>query len=167
MMSISIAQWFDWAVSVVNFSIMFFLFRLVVIVPMEQAVRLREQRVVLRLKEIEDIRVEAEAKKEIFQAKFGDVEAALADIKTSSERSLSLAKLKIDEKAASEERYVLEKAKVEAESMAREVEVEIRTKVASLAVERAEALLISALDAKAQNAIVAAAVKKVGVLNAS
>ena len=167
MISMHTSQVFDWLVSVVNFAIMFSLFRLVVIVPMEQAVRLRRQRVSLRLKEIEAIRVEAEAKQAEFQEKFGNVEAMLSEIKVNADRSLAQARGKIEEKAEAEERYVLDKARAEAESLRREVENEIRARVAAEAVARAERILTSSLDAGAQNAIVTAGVKKVGELSAT
>ena len=167
MISMHASQVFDWLVSVVNFAIMFSLFRLVVIIPMEQAVRLRRQRVSLRLKEIEAIRVEAEAKQAEFQEKFGNVEAMLSEIKVNADRSLVQAKGKIEEKAEAEERYVLDKARAEAESLRREVENEIRARIAAEAVAMAERILTSSLDAGAQNAIVTAGVKKVGELSAT
>lgn len=167
MLGMSGAQIFDWLVSVVNFVIMFSLFRLVVIIPMEQAVRLREQRVRLRLEEIEQIAAEAKAKQAEFETKFGDVDSILGDIKAASDRTLAQTKAKIEEKAAAEERYHLEKAKAEAAALRREVEQEIRSRVAGRAVTRAEAILGTALDAGAQNAIVMASVKKVGELSAT
>lgn len=161
------SQVFDWAVSLANFGIMFLLFRLVVIIPMQEAVKLREQRVALRLKEIEQTAKEAEATKADFEQKFGDVESVLADIKETSDRSLSQVKSRLEERAASEERYVLEKAKAEAESTRREAESAVRSKVAGNAVARAEAMLADALDASAQNKILAASVSQVGGLSAS
>lgn len=167
MISMETAQIFDWLVSLVNFTIMFILFRLVVIIPMEQAVRLREQRVRLRLTEIDAIKTEAEAKQAEFETKFGNVEATLAEIKANAERSLAQAKTKLEERTETEERYVLDKAKAEAESLRREVENEIRSRIASEAVARAEKILGGALDAGSQNAIVSAGVKKVGELSAT
>lgn len=167
MITMEPSQAFDWVVSVVNFAIMFALFRLVVIIPMEQAVRLRRQRVALRLKEIEAIASEAKAKQAEFEQKFGNVDAMLAEIKTNSERSTAQARAKIEEKAEAEERYLLDKARAEAESLRREVENEIRSRIAGEAVARAERILGSALDAGAQNAIVSAGVKKVGELSAT
>jgi F0F1-type ATP synthase membrane subunit b/b' len=163
----SLPQIFDWLVSLVNFALVFAVFRLVVILPMEQAVRLREQRVRLRLQEIDDIAKEAIAKQELFEAKFGDVDQVLAEIKANSERSLAQARAKAEEQAAAEERYLIQKAEAEAAALRREVETEIRSRIAKLAVARAEALLNSGLDAGAQNAIVQAGVKKVGELHAS
>lgn len=167
MINMELSQAFDWLVSVVNFAIMFTLFRLVVIIPMEQAVRLRRQRVALRLKEIEAIAAEAKAKQAEFEEKFGNVEAMLSEIKVSADRSMAQAKAKIEEKAEAEERYLLDKARAEAESLRREVESEIRSRIASEAVARAERILGSTLDAGAQNAIVSAGVKKVGELSAT
>lgn len=161
------AQLFDWVISVINFAIMFSLFRLVVIIPMEQAVKLRRQRVALRLKEIDQIAAEALARQEEFEAKFSDVETVLVDIKTASERNLAQAKVKIAEKADAEARYLLEKASVESKSLRRDAEAEVRSRIAAQAVSRAEAILNEALDAGAQNAIVAAGVKKVGELSAT
>lgn len=161
------AQVFDWLLSVFNFTILFVLFRLVVIIPMEQAVKLREQRVRLRLEEIEQIAAEAKAKQEEFEAKFSHVEEALSEIKAASERTLAQSRAKIEEKAAAEERYLLGKADAEAASLRREVEEEIRARVASQAVAKAEALLSRALDAGAQDAVVAAGVRKVGELSAT
>lgn len=161
------AQVFDWLLSVLNFTILFVLFRLVVIIPMGQAVKLREQRVRLRLEEIEQIAAEAKAKQEEFEAKFSDVEAALSDIKAASERTLAQTQAKIEEKAISEERYLLDKANAEAASLRREVEDEIRSRIASQAVIKAEALLNQALDGGIQDAVVAAGVKKVGELHAT
>lgn len=167
MLGMGPAQIFDWVISVVNFAIMFTLFRLVVILPMEQAVKLREQRVSLRLKEIEEIAAEAKARQDEFEVKFGNVEAVLAEIASTAARSQSQARTKIEEKAAAEERYLIDKATAEATALRREVEQEIRTRVAKQAIARAEALLTQSLDAGAQNAIVMAGVKKVGELNAS
>lgn len=166
-MSMEFPQLFDWFVSLINFAIMFVLFRMVVIVPMEEAVRLREQRVRLRLKEIDEIASEAKAKQEDFESKFGNVDTMLNEIKVSSDRNLAQAKVKIADKAAAEERYVLDKARIEADAMRREVEAEIRSRIAKQAITRAEAILSSTLDAGAQNAIVASGVKKVGELNAT
>jgi F-type H+-transporting ATPase subunit b len=167
MISMHLPQVFDWLVSLINFGLMFILFRMVVIVPMEQAVRLREQRVRLRLQEIEQIAAEAKARQEEFSVKFGDLDSVLAEIKDNSERSLARAKMKAEEKAGAEERYMKQKAEAEAESLRREVEAEIRARVTSQALARAEALLGSALDSAAQNAIVSAGVKKVGELRAT
>jgi F0F1-type ATP synthase membrane subunit b/b' len=167
MMSREFAHFFDWIISVINFGVMFYLFRLVVIVPMQEAVKLREQRVRLRLAEIEAIASEARAKQSEFEGKFGNVESTLAEIKTSAERSLAQARTKISEKAEAEERYILEKAGVEAAGLRREVETEIRTRIAGEAVTRAEAILSKTLDAAAQNSIVAAGVKRVGELHAT
>ena len=63
------SQVFDWLVSLVNFTIMFVLFRLVVIIPMQEAVKLREQRVALKLKEIAKTAEEAKSVKENFTTK--------------------------------------------------------------------------------------------------
>lgn len=167
MISMHTSQVFDWLVSVVNFAIMFSLFRLVVIIPMEQAVRLRRQRVSLRLQEIESIKAEALAKQAEFEEKFGNVEAMLSEIKVNADRSLAQARVKIEEKAEAEERYVLDKARAEAESLRREVENEIRARIAGEAVARAERILNNSLDAGAQNAIVTAGVRKVGELSAT
>jgi F0F1-type ATP synthase membrane subunit b/b' len=166
-MSMHLPQVFDWIVSLVNFGVLFILFRIVVIEPMEKAVRLREQRVKLRLQEIDRVAAEAKAKQEEFESKFSNVEAMLAEIKAASDRSLAQAKAKADEKAQADERYLLQKAEVEAASLMREVEVEIRKRIAGAAISRAEKLLVSALDSNAQNAIVSSGVKKVGELRAS
>lgn len=160
-------QVFDWVVSLFYFGVVFSIFRIIVIEPMAQATRLREQRVRLRLQEIDEIAAEAKAKQAEFEEKFGNVDAALEEIKSNSQRSLAQAAQKIEEKAESEERYVLEKARVEADSIRREVEGEIRSRIASRAVARAEAILGTALDAGTQNAIVTAGIKKVGGLSAS
>lgn len=167
MISMHLPQVFDWLVTLINFSIMFVLFRLVVIIPMEQAVRLREQRVRLRLAEIDQIAADAKARQEEFEAKFSNVEAMLDEIKGNSERMLARTMAKANEKAEAEERYLVQKAEAEAASLRHEVEKEIRYRVASQAVARAEALLASALDSGAQNAIVLAGVKKVGELRAT
>lgn len=158
---------FNWLVSLINFGIMFVLFRLVVILPMQETVKLREQRVALRLKEIAKISEDALATKETFQARFGEVDSVLAEVKETSERSLAQVKQRLEEKAEAEERYILEKAKAEAEAIKREAEAKIRSQVAQKAVERAEALLNFALDANSQNKILAASVKKMGELSAS
>lgn len=167
MISMQTTQVFDWLVSLVYFGVVFSIFRLVVIEPMAQATRQREQRVLLRLAEIDEIAREAKAKQAEFEEKFGNVDAALAEVQSSSERSSAKATQKIGDKAEAEERYVLEKARVEAESIRREVENEIRSRIASRAVVRAEAILGSALDAGTQNAIITSGIKKVGSLNAS
>lgn len=161
------SQIFDWLVSVFNFGVMFILFRLVVIIPMQEAVKLREQRVALRLKEIEQTASEAEETKKTFQARFGDLNTVLDEIKESSNRSLAQVKQRLEERAVSEERYVLEKAEAEAEAVKREAEATVRGKVAAGAVARAEALLSEALDATTQNKIISSAVKKMGELSAS
>ena len=115
-MSMTGSQVFDWLVSLANFGIMFILFRLVVIIPMQEAVKLREQRVALRLKEIEEIAEDAEKTKATFEERFGQVDTVLADVKQTSERSLSQAKQRLEERAVAEERYILEKAEAEGES---------------------------------------------------
>lgn len=161
------SQVFDWLISIVNFGIMFILFRLVVIIPMQSAVKLREQRVSLRLKEIEQIAKEAEETKASFEARFGEVEQVLAEIKVSSDRSLALVKQKLEDRAVAEEKYILEKAIAEAQSTKRDAEVKARSKVAARAVAQAESLLNSALDSSAQDKILAASVKQVGGLSAS
>jgi len=166
-MSMTGSQVFDWLVSLANFGIMFILFRLVVIIPMQEAVKLREQRVSLRLKEIEQIADEAEETKAKFQKRFGEVESVLAEIKENSQRSLSQAEQRLEEKAASEERYILEKAEAEAAALKREAEERVRSQVAARAVEKAESFLKSSLDASAQNKILTASVKKMGDLRAS
>lgn len=166
-LGISGAQIFDWFVAVVNFCIMFFIFRLVVIIPMQEAVKLREQRVALRLKEIEQTAREAEETKVTFQAKFGEIDTVLAEIKETSGRSLAQVKQRLEERAASEERYVLEKAEAEAEAIKREAESTVRSRLAESAIVRAEALLAEALDATAQDKIISSAVKKMGELSAS
>ena len=161
------AQIFDWLVSLGNFAVLFFLFRLVVILPMQEAVKLREQRVALRLKEIEQTAKEAEETKKTFEARFGDLDKVLVEIKESSERSLTQVKQRLEERAVSEERYVLEKAEAEAEAVNREAESTVRGKVAAGAVARAEALLSEALDASTQNKILSSSIKKMGELSAS
>ena len=166
-LSFELPQVFDWLVSLFNFAVMFAIFRLVCIIPVQEAVRLREQRVSLRLKEIAELAKDAEAKKADFEGKFGDVESVLAEVKEASERSQAQALAKVEEKAVAEEKYLLEKAEAEAESIARGVETEIRAKVTSLAVQRAEALLVENLGKGDHSKIVAASVKKVGGLSAS
>lgn len=167
MLGMQAPQIFDWLVSVVNFAVMFVGFKVIVIDPMGQAVRLREQRVRLRLQEIDRIATEAKAKQEEYEGRFGNVEEMLAEIKATSERTLAQAKTKVEEKAESEERYLLEKAEAEAVSLRREVELEIRSRIAKQAIARAETILSGALDASAQNAIFSAGVKKVGELSAT
>lgn len=166
-LSMTGAQVFDWLVSLFNFGVMFAVFRLVCIIPVQEAVRLREQRVKLRLKEIDELARDAEAQKLDFEGKFGDVDAVLAEVKDASDRSEAQALAKVEEKAVAEEKYLLEKAQAEAESIARGVEAEIRSKVTSLAVARAEALLVENLGKGDHGKIVAASVKKVGELHAS
>ncbi|MFA7480247.1 MAG: hypothetical protein WC314_07060 [Vulcanimicrobiota bacterium] len=161
------SQVFDWLVSLANFGIMFILFRLVVIVPMQEAVRLREQRVALRLKEIDQIAKDAEATKADFQEKFGKVDEMIGEVKASSERSLAQAKQKMEERSLAEERYIREKAEAEAKSIKREAEARVRSQLAGGAVSRAEAFLKEALDSNAQNKILAAAIKEIGELHAS
>ena len=161
------SQVFDWLVNIANFAVMFFLFRLVVIIPMMEAVKLRGQRVALRLKEIEEISKDAEETKATFQERFGAVGTVLAEIKDNSDRSLSQVKQRLEEKAASEERYILEKAKAEAEATKRNAEAKVRSQVAAKAVARAESLLDKALDSSAQNKVLAASVKQIGGLSAS
>jgi F0F1-type ATP synthase membrane subunit b/b' len=161
------SQVFDWLVSLANFGIMFILFRLVVIIPMQEAVKLREQRVALRLKEIDEIAEEAEQTKATFEERFGQVETVLAEVKQTSERSLSQAKQRLEERASAEERLVLEKARAEAAALRREVEATVRSRVASKAVAKAESFLASALDASAQNKIMSASVSKMGELSAN
>jgi F-type H+-transporting ATPase subunit b len=161
------AQVFDWLVSLANFGIMFVLFRLVVIIPMQDAVKLREQRVALKLKEIDQIAKDAEETKASFQEKFGKVDEMVAEVKASSERSLAQAKQKLEERAAAEERYIREKAEAEAQSIRREAEAQVRSRLAAGAVARAEALLKDALDASAHNQILSAGVKEIGGLSAS
>ena len=161
------AQVFDWLVSIANFGIMFILFRLVVIIPMQEAVKLREQRVALRLKDIEKISKDAKETKETFQARFGQVDTVIAEVKEASDRSLAQAKQRLEERAEAEERYILEKAKAEADALKREAEVRVRSQVADKAVARAEVLLNFALDAGSQNKILTASVKKMGELSAS
>ena len=160
-------QVFDWLVSLVNFGIMFLLFRLVVILPMQEAVKLREQRVALRLKEIEQIAKDAEATKADFEARFGEVDKVLAEVKETSARSLAQVKSRLEERALAEERYVLDKARAEAVSIRREADCKVRSQVAGAAVARAEALLAEALDASTQNKVLAAGVGKIGELGAS
>lgn len=161
------SQLVGWLVSLVNFAIMFALFRLVVILPMEEAGRLRKQRVALRLKEIEDVASQAKTKLAEFQEKFGGVEAVLAGMASAAERTVAQAKAKLEEKASAQESYVLERAKAEAKALGHEVEQEIRSRIAGQAVIRAQELLAEVLDAKAQNALLAADVKKVGELRAT
>ena len=70
-------------------------------------------------------------------------------------------------RAAAEERYIREKAEAEAKSLKREAEANVRSKLASGAVTRAEALLRDALDSNAQNKILSATIKEIGDLHAS
>jgi F0F1-type ATP synthase membrane subunit b/b' len=157
-------QVFDWVVSLANFGIMFLLFRLVVIIPMQEAVKLREQRVALRLKEIEQMAQDAEATRAEFEVRFGEVDKVLAEVKKTSERSLAQVQQRLQERAEAEERYVLDKAKAEAVSLKRDAENKVRAQVASSAVARAEALLIEALDSSAQNKVLTASVQRMGEL---
>lgn len=166
-MSMTGAQIFDWLVSVVNFGVMFLLFRLVVIVPMQEAVKLREQRVKLRLAEIDEIAADAKATKAEFEARFGEVDKVLADVKAASDRTLSQTKQSLAEKAESEERYILGKAKAEAESIRREAQATVRARLAADAISKAEASLKERLDSAAQNKILMASVKKMGELSAT
>ena len=166
-MSMTGSQVFDWLVSLANFGIMFVLFRLVVIIPMQDAVKLREQRVALRLKEIDQIAKDAETTKADFQEKFGKVDEMIAEVKATSERSLAQAKQNLEERAVAEERYIREKAEAEAKSLKREAEAKVRSKLAGGAVARAESLLRDALDSNAQNKILSAAIKEIGELHAS
>lgn len=160
-------QVFDWAVTAVNFGVMFMLFRLVVIVPMQEAVKLRGQRVRLRMKEIAGMAEEAQAKQASFEEKFGNLEQVVADVKENAERSQAQARAKIEAKAEAEERYLLEKAKAEAEALIRETQDQIRSEVTSRAVARAEEILNDVLDASAQNKIVSTSIERVGELSAS
>lgn len=161
------SQVFDLLINLVNFGVMFILFRLVVILPMQDAVKLRGQRVALRLKEIDGIAKEAEETKASFQERFGQVDGVLAEIKETSDRSLSQTQQRLEEKASSEERYILEKAKAEAEAAKRDAEAKVRSKVAGAAVAKAEALLKKSLDDSVQDKVLAFSTKQVGGLNAS
>lgn len=161
------SQVFDWLVSLVNFTIMFALFRLVVILPMQEAVKLREQRVALRLKEIKKASEDAEAAKTKYKDFFGNVDSVVAEVKENSERSLAQVTKRLEEKAEAEERYILEKANAEAEAVKRDAEATVRSQMAQKAVARAEVLLNFALDTSSQNKILTASVKKMGELSAS
>lgn len=166
-MSMTGAQVFNWLVSLANFGIMFLLFRLVVIIPMQEAVRLREQRVALRLKEIEEIEREALETKAQFETRFSEVDTVISEVKATADRSLAQVKQRLQEKAAAEERYVLEKAQAEAVSLRHDTQVKVRSRVAGDAVSRAERMLESALDSSAQDKILTASIQRVGVLSAT
>ena len=166
-MSMTGEQVFNWAVSLANFGIMFILFRLVVIIPMQEAVRLREQRVALRLKEIDEIEREAQETKSRFETRFSEVASVIAEVKATADRSLAQVKQRLDEKALAEERYILAKADAEAVSLRHEAQVKVRSIVAGDAVARAERLLETALDSSYQDRILAASVQRMGELSAT
>ncbi len=164
-MTITGQQMFDFIITLINFSIMFMLFRIVVIIPMQDAVRLREQRVKLRLKEIEELAESAKSRRDEFKERFGNLDGALEEIRVVSGRSIEQVQAKLAEQTAQEEQFLLRKAKAEADALRREVEQEIRAEIAAVAVKKAEAALASRMGAKEHADVLSASIKKVGGLS--
>ncbi len=160
-------QMFDFIITLINFTIMFMIFRLVVIIPMQEAVRLREQRVKLRLSEIEELAESARERKEEFEVRFGDFDSTVQGIREGSERLVSQASARIAEQAEQEEKFLLAKAQAEADALRREAEKEIRTHIVTLAIARAEEMISDGASTSVHNDVISASIEKVGGLRAS
>ena len=160
-------QIFAWGVSVVNFAIMFVLFRLVVIEPMFEAVELREKKVRNRLAEIDDILKEVSAMQVKYEVQMENLDEELAKVRESAASTVKRTVTRIEEKAEAEATYVLEKADREANSMQREVEAELRERITAGAIARARTLLEKAIDKKTQGLTMEHVVDKVGELSAT
>lgn len=166
-MSITPSMVFDLAVSVLNFGIMFILFRLVVIEPMFEAVALREKRVVDQLAEVDEIMTEAEELQSRYQARMNTLEDELAEIQSLQNNTLERSKNRILDKTETEVAHIIEKAELEAENIMRQMRAEMSQRVAGDAVAKARELLEKTINKKTQDKILYRAVDQVGELHAS
>ncbi len=166
-MGITPDQVFNLVVSLINFTVMFILFKLVVIEPMFEAVELREKRVRDRLAEIDKIMADANEMQAKYEAQMEELDQALEEIQRSAKNTVKRNKTRIEEKAEADAHHVVDKAKRDSQGLRREVEAEIRSTIASGAVTRARQVLQDALDKKTQGKTMEYLVEKVGGLSAS
>lgn len=166
-MSVTPSMLFDFGVSLVNFFIMYQLFRIVVVEAMVTEVKRREKVVSDKLVEIDEARAEAQAMQEKYEQRMAKLDDELAEIQASAQNTIRRSKSKIEEQAEREASYILDKANRESDHMEYLLRKELQEKVAREAVAKARDLLAEAADKKTQDKFLTFAVDKVGELSAS
>lgn len=160
-------QIFNFVVSVVNFFIMFILFRLVVIEPMQEAVVVREARAKEQIAEAEAILEEARRLHEKHTTELANLDQELARVKEAGESLATRSVKKIEEQAEREATHIVSRAHLEADALRRRTEHALRQRMATEALARARRMLAEHVDSKAQQQIVEHVVGKVGELSAT
>ncbi|MBI3926289.1 MAG: ATP synthase F0 subunit B [Armatimonadetes bacterium] len=158
---------FNFLVSFVNFLIFAVAFQFIVIEPMIRAVRERGEKVRARFREIEGLLAEASEMREKYRDQTAGLEAEKARLKESADREVERVVRRIEEKGKLEADHILEKARTEADMLRVRATDEVRSFMASRAVERARELLQKSLDSNTHRGILEQAVDKVGRLHAS
>lgn len=156
----------QWVTDCINFVLMYVMFRLVVVVPMQEAVQLREQRVKERLTEVDGVLEEARALRRKYEQQMQGLDQELTQVKQAADNTIERTATRIAAQAASEAEYIIERAGHEVNMLRQRAEHEVRQRLASEALARARRLLREHLDAAASRKIVAHAVSRVGELHA-
>ncbi|MEW6277308.1 MAG: ATP synthase F0 subunit B [Candidatus Eremiobacterota bacterium] len=158
---------FTWVVSLINFSIVYVLFKSIVIDPMKKAVAEREANTRKRLDEAESLLQDALKHKQQYETLLVNLDARTKEIVDHAREASEDIRKGRDQEADRDARFLLEKARHEADLMRRQVSIELKLLAAERSVDRARVLLDQHLDADNRKSILQSFVERVGLLNAS
>lgn len=152
---------FSFFVSIINFGVMFFLFYHVVILPMEDAVAVRQKRVQARLEEIRKILSEAEKLKSEVEAQVSRLDLDKDEMREATTREIERVRQQLSSKAARDAEHMVAKAGREAEKNRIDTLAEINRQLTARALGKVEGLLVGVLDGQAQQGSVELVLGKV------
>lgn len=155
---------FGWVVSIINFAIVFVLFKAIVIDPMKKAVREREENTRKRLEEAEALLQDAIKHKKQYEELLGKTEAEKATIVEHAREEAVRIREGRQREAERDSKFAVEKAQQEADLMRRQAGAELSLLAADRSVTRARRLLEENLDADSKQSILKSFVDRVGKL---
>lgn len=153
---------FAFFMALINFIIMFYLFYLIVIVPMEDAVKVRQKRVQVRLDEIRGTLASAQGLEEEVATQFGRLEDDKREMAEAAQREIERVSARIQEQAERDAEHLVAKTRREADKNRQETLAALNRQLAGQAMEEVQRMLQRAFDSQAQEASASTVLGKVG-----
>ena len=143
---------FGFFVSILNFGLMFTLFYQVVVLPMERAVALRQQKVTSRLEEIRVTLSTAQKLEDEVKTKFSKLDAEKEEMRQAAEHENARIQKHLESEAERDALHLVGKTERELEKNRLETLAALNRQLTDRAMERSETLLTQAFDSQAKQA---------------
>ncbi|MCE7872295.1 hypothetical protein DYH09_18210 [bacterium CPR1] len=158
---------FSWIVTLINFGILYFLFNAILIQPMIQAAKEREERARSKIDEAESLYQDALKLKAEYEKLLSSLPTEKEQIARHAEEEGGRIKEYYQEEAVREANWVRQRSGSEAEILRRQATIELQDLASEQSVARARKLLQDCLADGDRRAILANFVERVGTTHAS